>query len=346
MNTTFSMWRKTLTQLLKMENKNEWNALDFLSKWFVATRSAVGRITLYSGFIGGLFAWLYMHAEGKTFNYLAWIIMTLGLFIAHGTNNLINDYTDFSRGIDKDNYFRTQYGVHPLAQGFWDKHTHLRWFFVSGLLAALSGVYALFLTNFAPTTLWLFGVGAFILLFYTYPLKYLAIGELSIFLIWGPMMIGGVYYVLTGNWDWTVILASIPIGATVVTINLGKHTDKLREDKAKGVYTLPVLVGEVAARYITMFAIVLAYAITLYLIFISHFFTPVMLLVFFAIKPAQTAILRFSKPRPTEPPTGYPIWPRWYSTVCFIHNIVFSNFFVLGLILHTLIRILFPTFWN
>ena len=44
-------------------------------------------------------------------------ILTLGLFIAHGTNNLINDYTDFSRGIDKDNYFRTQYGVHPLAQG-------------------------------------------------------------------------------------------------------------------------------------------------------------------------------------------------------------------------------------
>ena len=28
------------------------------------------------------------------------------------------DYTDFTRGVDKDNYFRTQYGVHPLVQGF------------------------------------------------------------------------------------------------------------------------------------------------------------------------------------------------------------------------------------
>lgn len=346
MSSTFAMWRKSFTQLIKMEDKKEWDALDFLSKWFIATRSAVGRITLYSGFIGGLFAWLYAHAEGKPFNYLGWIILILGLFIAHGTNNLINDYTDFSRGIDHDNYFRTQYGVHPLAQGFWDKSTHLRWFAVSGLLAALSGVYALIQTQYASTTIWLFAIGAFILLFYTYPLKYFAVGELSIFLIWGPMMIGGVYFVLTGLWSWTVILASIPIGATVVTINLGKHTDKLKEDKVKGVYTLPVLVGETAARYITMFCIILAYVMTLYLIFVSHFFTPVMLIVFFAVKPARMALQRFSKPRPTEPPAGYPIWPRWFSTVCFIHNIVFSNFFVIGLILHALIRVFFPGFWN
>ena len=86
--------------------------------------------------------------------------------------------------------------------------------------------------------------GALILLFYTYPLKYIGIGELSIFIIWGPLMIGGVFYVLTGLWDWTVVLASIPVGLNVVTINLGKHTDKLKEDKVKGVRTLPVLLGE------------------------------------------------------------------------------------------------------
>jgi 1,4-dihydroxy-2-naphthoate octaprenyltransferase len=345
MNTTLAMWRKTLSQLIKMDDKKEWDALDTLSKWFIATRSAVGTITLYSGLIGGLLAWQYLYAHKSPFNLLTWLILTLGLFIAHGTNNLINDYTDFSRGIDKDNYFRTQYGVHPLAQGFWDKSTHLRWFAISGLLAALSGVYALFVTNFASIVLWLFAVGAFILLFYTYPLKYVGIGELSIFIIWGPLMIGGVYFVLTGLWDWTVILASIPIGLNVVTINLGKHTDKLKEDKVKGVRTLPVLVGEPAARFITMGAIIGSYLITLYLIFVTHFFTPVMLLVFIAYKPAMLAIQRMSKPRPSEPPAGYPIWPRWFSTVCFVHNRVFSNYFVLALIIETMIRTFFPKFW-
>jgi len=345
MNKTFAMWQKTFTQLVKMEDKAEWDQLDLLSKWFVATRSAVGRITLYSGLIGGLYAWQTLRAAGQPFDFLMWFILILGLFIAHGTNNLINDYTDFSRGIDKDNYFRTQYGVHPLAQGFWDKPTHLIWFAVSGALAALSGVVALFYTGFAPVVIWLFAIGAFILLFYTFPLKYFAVGELSIFLIWGPLMIGGVYFVLTGQWSWAVILASIPIGATVVTINLGKHTDKLREDKAKGVYTLPVLVGETAARYITIFAIVAAYLVTLYLVFVTHFFTPVMLLVLLAYKPALAALQRFSKSRPTEPPAGYPIWPRWFSTVCFIHNIAFSNYFVFGLILDTLLKTFLPKFW-
>ncbi|MCE9645995.1 MAG: prenyltransferase [Chloroflexi bacterium] len=346
MNSIFAMWRKSLSQLIKMDDKKEWDGLDILSKWFIATRSAVGTITLYSGLVGGLLAWQHQYTLHSPFNVLTWLILTLGLFIAHGTNNLINDYTDFNRGIDKDNYFRTQYGVHPLAQGFWDKATHLRWFGVSGLLAALSGFYALYVTNFSPTVAWLFGIGAFILLFYTYPLKYIGIGELSIFIIWGPLMIGGVFFVLTGVWSWAVILASLPIGLNVVTINLGKHTDKGKEDKVKGVRTLPVLVGETAARYITMAAIIISYLVTLYLIFVNHFFTPVMLLVFLAYKPAQTALQRLSKPRPAEPPAGYPIWPRWFSTVCFVHNRVFSNYFVSALIADTLLRTFLPNFWK
>jgi 1,4-dihydroxy-2-naphthoate octaprenyltransferase len=346
MNSTFFMWRKSLTQLIKMEDKKEWDELDILSKWFISTRSAVGTITLYSGLVGGLLAWQYLYTNNGSFSFITWLVLTLGLFIAHGTNNLLNDYTDFSRGIDKDNYFRTQYGVHPLAQEFWDKRTHLLWFGVSGLLATLSGFYALYISNFDPIVIWLFAIGAFILLFYTYPLKYIGIGELSIFIIWGPLMIGGVFYVLTGLWSWAVILASLPIGLNVVTINLGKHTDKAKEDVLKGVRTLPVLVGETAARYITISAIVLSYLITLYLIFVPHLFTPIMLLVFIAYKPAQMAIQRLSKPRPTEPPPGYPIWPRWFSTVCFIHNRVFSNYFVIALIVDTLLRTLAPNFWR
>ncbi len=346
MGSAIAMWRKSLSQLIRMDDKREWDALDLLSKWFIATRSAVTTVTLYSGLIGGLLAWQYLHAQGKPFDLLTWVILTLGLFLAHGTNNLLNDFTDFSRGIDKDNYFRTQYGVHPLAQGFWDKRTHLIWFGVSGLLATLAGVYAMIYTHFAPIVVGLFVFGSLILLFYTYPLKYVGIGELSIFIIWGPIMIGGVFYVLTGVWDWTVVLASIPVGLNVVTINLGKHTDKRKEDLGKGVRTLPVIVGETAARYITIGAIVLSYLITIYLIFVVHFFTPVMLLILVALKPAQAAIKRLSAPRPDQAPAGYPIWPRWFSTVCFVHNRVFSNYFVIGVILDTLIRTFIPGFWH
>jgi len=344
MSINFAMWRTALSQLVKMDDKQEWDALDVVSKWLIATRSGVTTVTIYSCIIAAMFAW-----RDGYFAWLPWLIVTLGLFLAHGTNNLLNDYTDFSRGIDKDNYFRTQYGVHPLVQEFWGKSTQIRWFLVSGFLASLAGVYALFYTDFHPVVIGLFAFGALMLLFYTYPLKYFALGELTIFLIWGPIMIGGVYFVLARGWtanSWNVVLAGVPFGLSVASINVGKHIDKLREDKAKGVGTLPVIIGETAARYLNITAIVLAYAITVYLVFGPRFLTPVMLIVFFAVKHAWTAIKRLFQPRPTQPPEGYPIWPRWFSTVSFIHNRNFGNLFILGVLLDSILRIFVTGFWH
>ena len=71
-----------------MNEKREWDALDVLSKWFIATRSAAGTVTLYSGLIGGLLACQYTYANGKLFSFITWVILILWLFIAHGPNNM------------------------------------------------------------------------------------------------------------------------------------------------------------------------------------------------------------------------------------------------------------------
>jgi 1,4-dihydroxy-2-naphthoate octaprenyltransferase len=159
-------------------------------------------------------------------------------------------------------------------------------------------------------------------------------------------MIGGVYFVLTHQWDWNVVLAGIPFGLSTASINIGKHIDKSREDQQKGVTTLPVLIGETAARYLNMAVIILAYAITLYLVIVPHFLTPVLLIVFLAARDGWKALQRLSKPRPTEPPPGYPIWPRWFSSLAFIHNRNFGNLFILGVALDTLLRFFMPGFWR
>src|SRR4030042_1596096 len=204
------MWKKALSELVKMDDKAEWDRLDVVSQWLIATRSAVTIVTLYSCVIGGLLA-----LRDKQFYFFPWLIVTIGLFLAHGTNNFLNDYTDYSRGVDKDNYFRTQYGVHPLVQEFWSKRQQLTWFFVSGALAFLAGIFALFYTDFSPVVIGLFAFGAVVLLFYTWPIKWIALGELNIFLIWGPIMVAGVYTVLAKGWTdntWAVALAGGPYG--------------------------------------------------------------------------------------------------------------------------------------
>jgi 1,4-dihydroxy-2-naphthoate octaprenyltransferase len=321
------MWWKALSIIPKI-SKEEWDELDVVAKWLIMTRSAVTTVSIFSSIVAGLFAW----RDGK-FDFLPWLIVTLGLFLAHGANNILNDYTDFSRGLDKDNYFRAIYGPHPLVHGFHDKKTQLRYFVASGLLAVLAGAYAYYYT------------GAFFLLLYTYPLKYFALGELSIFFIWGPVMIGGVYYVLARQIDWNVIWASVAVGLSVMSINLGKHIDKLEDDKQRRVFTLPVVIGETIARYLDIIALIAVYGIIMYLIFANRFFTPVMLIVFLAAKPLFYALAVLSKPRPEEPPEEYPGWPIWFSGFTFLHNRRFTMLFILGVLIDTLLRVFVPTFW-
>ena len=127
----------------------------------------------------------------------------------------------------------------------------------------------------------MFAFGALVLLFYTWPFKYLGLGELFIFLIWGPILVTGVYIVLARGWTdnvWNIALAGVPFGLSVVSINIGKHIDKSEEDKKKGIGTLPVRIGEKAARYVNIGVFILIYAVILYLVFVPCYFTPVMLL--------------------------------------------------------------------
>jgi 1,4-dihydroxy-2-naphthoate octaprenyltransferase len=340
MKINFGMWRKASWELIKMDDKNEWNALDVVSKWLIATRSAVTLVTVYSCVISGLLAW-----RDGYFSWGPWLILTFGLFIAHGANNLLNDYTDFSRGLDQGNYFRTQYGVHPLQQKFWDKSTQIRWFVVSGFLATLAGIWALFYTDFNPITIGLFAFGSVVLLAYTYPFKYWGLGELMIFLIWGPIMIAGVYFVLSGIWSWNVVLAGVPYGLGVVSINMAKHIDKLEDDKSRGVGTFPVRVGEAFARRLDQFGIVMIYVVIAYLVFVPRYFTPILLITFIAIKDAWKILKVLNQPKPDEAPEGWPGWPVWFSAFAFLHNRNFGGLLVLSLIIDALLRVFLPNFW-
>ena len=84
-------------------------------------------------------------------------------------------------------------------------------------------------------------------------------GEVAVVLIWGPLMVGGGYYVITGTWDWMVAISSLAYALGPTTVLFGKHIDKLAQDKAKGIRTMPVLLGEKAARAAVLFMIALMY---------------------------------------------------------------------------------------
>lgn len=338
-----SMWKKALTVIPNV-SKEEWDRLDLVSKWLISTRAAVLVMTLLSAVLAGLFA---LH-DGYGVNPLTWLVLTLGLILAHAANNIFNDYTDYVRGVDKDNYFRTMYGPQPVAHGLLTKRQHLTYFAVTGLLALACGVI-LGLANGSDAVIWILtGLGAFFVLFYTWPLKGLAMGEVAVLVVWGPLMIGGGYYVLTGVWNWHAAWASLPYVLGVTTVIFGKHIDKYLVDKAKKIFTLPVVIGEKVARYLVLAMMVLPYLLVIALV-AARYFTPVMLLVFVAVPQFLKVYPQFLQPKPENRPEAFPEgqggWPLYFAPQAFVNNRAFGMWFMLGLILDIVLRLAWPQFW-
>jgi len=339
----FAMWKKALNVIPEV-SKGEWDQLDVISKWLIATRAAVLVMTFISAALAGLFAW-----RDGSFVLVPWLALTLGLILAHASNNIFNDYTDFVRGVDKDNYFRTIYGAQPVASGLMTKRQHLTYFAVTGLLALAFGLYLVFINAGDPVIWVLLGLGAFFVLFYTWPLKYIALGELAVLIVWGPLMIGGGYYVLAHHWNWNVVIASLPYVLGVTTVIFGKHIDKYLIDKEKKIHTLPVVIGEKAARYSVLAMMILPYFFTAYLIAVK-FFTPIMAIVLFAIPTLRTIYPAILKPKPAGRPADFPDgqggWPLYFAPMAFWNNRKFGSLFMLGLLVDVILRLILPTFWR
>ena len=342
----FAMWKKALTVIPNV-SKDEWDKLDIISKWLIATRAAVLLMTFTSGILAGLFAW-HDHLPVNLPNILTWFVLVLGLVLAHDSNNIFYDYTDYVRGVDKDNYFRTMYGPQPVADGLMTKRQHLTYFGITGFLAVACGLI-LILPRANDWVLWLLlGLGAFFVLFYTWPPKYIALGEITVLIVWGPLMVGGGYYVLTHAWSWNVILASLPYTLGVTTVIFGKHIDKVLIDRTKKIFTLPVLIGEKTARYAVLTMMVLPYLLVVVLI-ITRYYTPVLLLVFVAVPTFLKLYPQFLKPKPETRPRDFPDgqggWPLYFAPQAFVNTRIFGTWFMLGLILDLVLRLVFPHFW-
>lgn len=320
-------WVRAL-QTIPRITREEWNTYDVISKWLIASRSAVFILTFLSAVVGGLLAFRSGRIDWTNF-----AVATLGLIFAHAANNLINDLVDYNKGIDKDNYYRAQYGPQPLEHGLMTKASFYRFIGITLLLAITAGIYLVISTG--TFTFYLALAGLFFLLFYTWPLKYIGLGEPTVLLVWGPLMIGGTYYVSSGGtWSWEAVMIGLIYAIGPTSVLFGKHTDKLGEDKGKKVNTLPVILGEKTARYTNIGLWVIQYLLTI-IIILTGTVSIAFLTVLFALPKFIWASRKYSKPRPSEAPEDLPpnVWPLYLSAHAFVYNKRFGGLFLLGLIL-------------
>ncbi len=320
------MWGRALTGMPRLDRAG-WERLDLIAKWLIATRAAVFIMTALSCAIGGLLAYRDGLFDGHYFS-----ACMIGLVFAHATNNLINDLTDHLKGVDRDNYYRSMYGPQPLEHGLLSQSQMLRWIAATGAVALAAGFYLVSETG--ALTLTLLATGAFFVLFYTWPLKYIGLGEPSVIAVWGPLMVGGTYYVVSGGqWSHEVTLISLAYAIGPTTVLFGKHTDKIDQDRAKGIHTLPVILGESLSRRVTIVLWIAQLALTALLVARGALGWP-LLAVFLAVPSLLQGIAIFRSPRPQERPESFPAsaWPLYLSAHAFVYNRRFGLIFLAALL--------------
>jgi 1,4-dihydroxy-2-naphthoate octaprenyltransferase len=310
--------------------------MDVVSKWLIITRAAVFTMTSTSGLIGGLLAVALVDRP----NWINFGLAFFGLIIAHAANNMNNDYFDMTGGVDTDDYARVQYAPHPVLGGLISKRKLGGAILLMNLIDAAILV-VLYLRTDGPVLVFALA-GLFISVFYVAPpikLKHIGLGELGVFVVWGPLMIGGTYYVTAGQLPPSgVWLATIPYALAVTTVLMGKHIDKLEADKAKGIRTLPVLIGERAALRLNMAAMIAFYLIVVALV-ATRTLGVWVLLVALALPRLREVLKIYASPKPTEPPEDYAVWPLWFVSWAFYHNKRAGLLFVAGLVLNRLLPV-------
>jgi 1,4-dihydroxy-2-naphthoate polyprenyltransferase len=161
--------------------------------------------------------------------------------------NLANDLFDFHRGADTHERLGplrvTQAGLlspQQVQAGMW----------VTFGLAALLGLYLFAVAGWPVLLIGLASILAAIA--YTggpFPFGYYGLGDLVVFLFFGPVAVCGAYFVQAGRVSPLAVWCSLPMGLLITAILVVNNLRDIRTDAAAGKHTLAVRLGERGARW-------------------------------------------------------------------------------------------------
>jgi 1,4-dihydroxy-2-naphthoate polyprenyltransferase len=226
------------------------------SAWLLATRPKTLPAAISPVLVGCAVAW----AEDGFHLISALAAFAVALLLQIGAN-LANDVADFRRGADTADRLGpmrvTQGGLIPPRQVVWATVAVL-------LAAAVPGLYLVWRGGPVLAMLGLLAIVAAV----TYtagpkPFGYLGLGELFVFIFFGPVAVVGTAFVMTDDVTRLALLSAVAIGCLVTAILVVNNLRDIDTDRVAGKRTLAVRIGRGATRWEYTALIAVAYAMPL-----------------------------------------------------------------------------------
>ncbi len=211
-----------------------------LKEWVAATR--YWSFPVSSMPVIATFAYLF--SEGmlplEWRSLLVFVLSVLGVIVLHSAGNLLSDWADYRSGVDSEQ----AYAVPNLVFGHFQPVEYLRMSIVLFVLGCLIGVGVVLLSGSA--VLLVGAAGVLLTVLYSF-LKYHALGDLDIFIIFGILTVLGSTAAATGAIVWDALVLSVPLGIITVSVLHANNTVDIETDGAAGIKTFAMLLGAKAS---------------------------------------------------------------------------------------------------
>lgn len=222
----------------------------------------------------GLSYAFYLYSTGQVaeINWMYGVIAFFGALIFHLSGNILGDYHDYMSGVD----VKEKTGPpRPLVLGMLKPKQVLVYGYTMLVIGVLIGIYLLVNTGLPLLVIGIIGVISSTLY---YKFKYVALGDVLIFICYGLAISLGMVYVMTGQLAWPVLLVTTPAGLLIVAILHANNTRDMLQDKAAGIRTQAMNLG-LEGSQITYQTLLLATYILVAILVMLNFMSPYTFLV-------------------------------------------------------------------
>ncbi len=181
--------------------------------------------------------------------------------------NLTNTYFDFKNGVDTE-----QAGEKTLVLKKCDPSAVLVFSFAFFALA-IASIWPYLADSDGDTLRKVFGAGIALSFFYTATpvgLKYKALGDITIFMCFGPLLMQCCSILFTGSTNGTLYIYSIPIGCFTEAILHANNARDIESDKKANAITLASLIGPKMSEYFFLSLLISSYITVIVITLLYH----------------------------------------------------------------------------
>jgi 1,4-dihydroxy-2-naphthoate octaprenyltransferase len=196
--------------------------------------------------------------EGR-FDWTLFLVSLIAGVLVHIGTNITNEIYDVRKGVDT---IVSPRASHAIVTGrISDRDAYVLVVAAFGTAFVL-GLFLVSVRGWPVVALGLIAlIGGYTYTAPPFQYKFSPFGIPLVFILMGPLMVVGAYYVITGTVGWSALVVSIPVGLLVAAILHGNEWRDISEDARAGARTFSVRAGREAAHWLYLSLVVGAYLV-------------------------------------------------------------------------------------